>query len=256
MQPLCGVRSDRRCVSFQYSWNENEMFLFKSSVAYAVREFYRQTQDLTRDFTSVSCRNNTTEEEIPVFTSCFLYLFRQLRKCRHLWWNTQDLLLRSCDQTWNSSWVHPEGRLGGSHPVRNSLHSGWTNQLTAGDLNLCSDHPVRFCCFLQTWIQNAQEIKLSFKSLDRRFCWVTHYPHSGPCGVTGVYSTSPHVFLRTCRLDVFPQVHCEGVLLGFGVRCMRHSVPIQAVPEFDSHCCSQSNPFSTMDVRPIISSLL
>lgn len=36
---------------FQYPWNENEMYLFKANIAYALRQYYAQ-RNITRSFTS------------------------------------------------------------------------------------------------------------------------------------------------------------------------------------------------------------
>lgn len=42
-------------VSFysQYTWNDNEMYLFKSSMAYALRQYYTDNMGQVVDFRSV-----------------------------------------------------------------------------------------------------------------------------------------------------------------------------------------------------------
>lgn len=41
-------------IFFQYQWNDNEMYLFKASMAFAMRQYYLETNGEILDFTSVS----------------------------------------------------------------------------------------------------------------------------------------------------------------------------------------------------------
>lgn len=106
---------------FQYSWNSNELYLFRATIAYAMKQYYTSKNE-SLPFTLVFSSTWFWILCFPLTNCCYNVCFSvglhmQGRECPHVQGVSQNLLLHFGHQPKNSILIYSKVWGGGSHTV-------------------------------------------------------------------------------------------------------------------------------------------